>query len=152
MGVNNPETAKDRVPKHPFSRLARPLQHQRTLFNWGDTNRQSTKERGSFEGCDAAKPWRWTAQALFAWTSLRTHDEPRRSGKCGYIAAGVLRAALTCPLRAALTCLIRAPRACAVLDCWRRGIARQRLHVRCLVPFQLFHFSRWKWFISCDVY
>ena len=23
-----------------FSRLARPLQHQRTLFNWGDANSQ----------------------------------------------------------------------------------------------------------------
>ena len=28
----------------------------------------------------------WTAQALFAWT--RTHDEPGKSGTCGYIAAG----------------------------------------------------------------
>ena len=98
----------------------------------------------------------WTAQALFAWT--RAHDEPRRSGQCGYIAAGLLRAALTCLLHTALTCLlhtaltclIRAPRACAVLDCWRQGIAWQRLPVRCLLPcvralrekenFQLFHF------------
>ena len=48
------------------------------------------KERG--EGAS------WTAQALFAWT--RTHDKPRRSGKCGYIAAGLLCAALTCPIRA----------------------------------------------------
>ena len=30
----------------------------------------------------------WTAQALFAWT--RTHDEPRKSETCGYIAAGLL--------------------------------------------------------------
>ena len=83
---------------------------------------------------------RWTAQALFA--STRTHDEPRRSGKCGYIGAGLLRAALTCPIRAA--------RACAVLDCWRHGIASQRSPVQCLLPciralrekenFQLFHF------------
>ena len=32
----------------------------------------------------------WTAQALFAWTT--THDEPGKSGTCGYIAAGLLRA------------------------------------------------------------
>ena len=32
---------------------------------------------------------RWTAQALFAWA--RTHDEPGKSGTCGYIAAGLLR-------------------------------------------------------------
>ena len=38
-----------------FSRLARPLQHQHTLFNWGDTNSQYAKEGGSFEECDAAK-------------------------------------------------------------------------------------------------
>ena len=74
----------------------------------------------------------WTAQALFAWT--RTHDEPRRLGKCGYIAAGLLRAALMCLLRAALTCPIRAPRACAILDCWRHGIAWQRSPARCLLP------------------
>ena len=49
----------------------------------------------------------WTTLALFAWT--RTHDEPRRSGKCGYIAAGLLCAVLMG--------LIRAPRACPVLDC-----------------------------------
>ena len=66
----------------------------------------------------------WTAQARFAWTT--THDEPRRSGKCGYIAGGRLRAALTCP--------IWAPRACAVLDYWRHGVAWQRLPVRCLLP------------------
>ena len=30
----------------------------------------------------------WTAQALFAWTG--THDEPRKSGSCGYMAAGLL--------------------------------------------------------------
>ena len=81
----------------------------------------------------------WTGQALFAWT--RTYDEPRRSGKCGYKAAGVL---------AALTFPIRALRACAVLDCWRHGIAWQRSPVRCLLPcicawreketFQLFNF------------
>ena len=81
----------------------------------------------------------WTAQALFTWT--RTHDEPR-SGKCGCIAARLLRAVLTCS--------IRAPRACAVLDCWWHGIAWQRSPVRCLLPcirtlrekenFQLFHF------------
>ena len=90
----------------------------------------------------------WTAQPLFAWT--RTQDEPRRSGKCGYIAAGLLHAVLTCLLRAAPTCLIRATRACAVLDCWRHGIAWQRSPVRCLLlcvralrekeNFQLFHF------------
>ena len=34
--------------------------------------------------------WSWTAQALFAWT--RTHDEHRKSGTCGYIAAGLLHA------------------------------------------------------------
>ena len=39
-----------------FSRLARSLQHQRTLFNWGDANSQKAKEGGSFEECDAAKP------------------------------------------------------------------------------------------------
>ena len=44
----------------------------------------------------------WTAQALFAWT--RTHDEPRKSGTYGYIAAGLLRAALTCLLCIALMC------------------------------------------------
>ena len=43
------------LTKH-FSRLARPLQHQRTLINWGDANSQSAKEGGSFEECDAAKP------------------------------------------------------------------------------------------------
>ena len=32
----------------------------------------------------------WTAQALFAWR--RTHDDPRKSWTCGYIAAGLLRA------------------------------------------------------------
>ena len=58
----------------------------------------------------------WTAQALFART--RTHGEPRRSGKCGYVDAGLLCTALSCLLRAALMCPIRAPRACAVLDCW----------------------------------
>ena len=42
--------------KRAFSRLARPLQHQRTLFNWGDANSQWAKEGGSFEECDAAKP------------------------------------------------------------------------------------------------
>ena len=40
----------------PFSRLARPLQHQRILFNWGDVKSQLAKEGGSFEECDAAKP------------------------------------------------------------------------------------------------
>ena len=74
-----------------------------------------------------------------------THDEPRRSGKCGYIAPGAAGV-----LHAALTCLIRAQRACAVLDCWRHGIVWQRSPVRCLLPciralrekenFQLFHF------------
>ena len=44
------------VGKEIFSRLARPLQHQRTLFNWGDANSQSAKEGGSFEECDTAKP------------------------------------------------------------------------------------------------
>ena len=38
-----------------FSRLARPLPHQRTLFNWGDANSQLAKEGWSFEECDAAK-------------------------------------------------------------------------------------------------
>ena len=42
--------------KHTFSCLARPLQHQRTLINWGDANSQQAKEGGSFEECDAAKP------------------------------------------------------------------------------------------------
>ena len=42
----------------PFSRLARPLQHQGTLFNWGDAKSEWAKEGGSFEECDAAKP-RW---------------------------------------------------------------------------------------------
>ena len=41
----------------------------------------------------------WTAQALFPWT--RTHVKPRRLGKCGYIAAGVLHGALMCLPRAA---------------------------------------------------
>ena len=41
----------------------------------------------------------WTAQALFAWT--RTHDEPRKSYTCGYIAAGLLHADMS---------IIRAPR------------------------------------------
>ena len=90
----------------------------------------------------------WTAQALFAWT--RTLDEPMRSGKCGYIAAGLLHTALTCP--------IRALRACAVLDCWRHGIARQWSPLRCLLRVfarcakkkifnSLTSFSRWKWFL-----
>ena len=39
-----------------FSCSARPLQHQRTLFSWGDANSQQAKEGGSFEECDAAKP------------------------------------------------------------------------------------------------
>ena len=92
----------------------------------------------------------WTAQALFAWT--RTHDEPKRSGRCGYIAAGVLRAALWC--------LIRAPRTCAVLDCWRHGI--EMATVASPMPASVYSrdaqkrkvfnsftfFSRWKWFIS----
>ena len=39
-----------------FSRLARPLQHQRPLFNRGDANSQLAKEGGSFEEYDAAKP------------------------------------------------------------------------------------------------
>ena len=69
---------------------------------------------------------------------------------CGYIDAGVLRAALTCLLCAALTCPIWAPSACTFLDCWRQGIAWQRSPVQCLLPciralrekenFQLFHF------------
>ena len=90
----------------------------------------------------------WTAQALFTWT--RTHDKPRRSGTCGYIDAGLLRAALTCLLCATPTCPIRAPRACAVLDFWRNGIAWLRSPARCLLAciralrkkenFQLFHF------------
>ena len=49
--LNVCKTRKDR-----FSRLARPLQHQRTLINWGDANSQWAKEGGSFEECDAAKP------------------------------------------------------------------------------------------------
>ena len=44
------------VENGSFSRLARPLQHQRTLINWGDANSQQAKEGGSFEECDAAKP------------------------------------------------------------------------------------------------
>ena len=56
----------------------------------------------------------WTAQALFAW--IKTHDEPRMSGQCSYIAPGLLRAVLTCLLRAALACPIRATRACVLLD------------------------------------
>ena len=66
----------------------------------------------------------WTAQALFAWT--RTHDEPRKSGTCGYIAAGLL-----------LTCQIGARGACAVLDCWRQGIAWQ-LTVACSMPASVY--------------
>ena len=42
--------------KYTFSRLVRPLQHQRTLFNWGGANSQYAKEGWSFEECDAAKP------------------------------------------------------------------------------------------------
>ena len=82
--------------------------------NFRDRGRESAKKGGG----GASR----TAQALFALT--RTHDEPRRSGKCGYIAVGLLRAALTRLLHAALTC--RAPRACAILDCWRHGMALQR--------------------------
>ena len=44
------------VENGSFSRLARPLQHQRTLINWGDANSQQAKEGGSVEECDAAKP------------------------------------------------------------------------------------------------
>ena len=40
----------------------------------------------------------WTAQVLFTWT--RTHHEPRKSGTCGYIAAGLLRADVSSGYRA----------------------------------------------------
>ena len=46
--------------------------------------RESAKRGGGGEGWAS-----WTAQGLFAWT--RTHDEPRKSWTCGYIAAGLLR-------------------------------------------------------------
>ena len=83
-------------------------------------------------------------------TYKRVSGESLWSGTCGYIDAGLLRAALTCLLCAALTCPIRAPRACVVLDSWSQGIAWQRSPARCLLPcicalcekehFQLFHF------------
>ena len=61
------------------------------------------RDRGPRIGEKKGGGWAsWTAQALFAWT--RTHDEPQKSGTCGYIAAGLLRAALTCLLCAALMC------------------------------------------------
>ena len=51
--------------------------------NFRDRGRESAKKGGG--------GWAsWTAQALFAWT--RAHDEPRKSGRCGHIAAGLLRA------------------------------------------------------------
>ena len=68
--------------------------------------RHATLETGGRESAKK-KGWAsWTAQAFFAWT--RTHEEPRRSGTCGYIDAGLLRAALISLLCAALTCPIRA--------------------------------------------
>ena len=63
--IENKTPTKENAKKNPiklqkrierFSRLARPLQHQRTLINWGDANSQQAKEGGSFEECDAAKP------------------------------------------------------------------------------------------------
>ena len=49
------------------------------------------RDRGPRIGEKRVGGWAsWTAQALFAWT--RTHDEPRKSWTCGYIAAGLLRA------------------------------------------------------------
>ena len=52
------------------------------------------RDRGLRIGEKKERGWAsWTAQVLFAWT--RTHDEPRKSGTCGYIAAGLLHAALT---------------------------------------------------------
>ena len=52
--------------------------------------RESAKKRGGGVS--------WTAEALFVW--IRTLDEHSRSGKCGYLAADLLRAALTCPIQA----------------------------------------------------
>ena len=60
---------------------------------------ENWRKRGCWASC--------TTQALFALT--RTHYKPRKSGKCGSIAACLLRTALICP--------IRAPRNCAALDC-----------------------------------
>ena len=67
------------------------------------------RDRGPRIGEKGGGGWSsWTAQALFAWT--RTHDEPRKAEAYGYIAAGLLSAAMTCLLCAALTCHLGTPR------------------------------------------
>ena len=66
------------------------------VFSINDTYRWrhetgNFRDRGPRIGEKIKGGWAsWTAQAPFAWT--RTHDEPRKSGTCGYIAAGLLRA------------------------------------------------------------
>ena len=87
----------------------------------------------------------WTAQALFAWT--RTHDEPGKSGTCGYIAAGLLRADVSFGHRAPARFWTVGAKAShgkgRLLD------ACFRVFARCAKK-KLFNsftsFSRWKWF------
>ena len=106
------------------------------------------RDRGPRIGEKKGEGWAsWTAKDLFAW--IRTHDEPRKSEMCGYIAASLLRAALTCLLCTALTCYpgstrlrgsgLLAPRhRMATVDC--------SMPVPCICAlrekenFQLFHF------------
>ena len=96
----------------------------------------------------------WTAQALFAWT--RTHDEPRRSGKCGYIVCCAQHWRVCCAQRWRVRSGHRAP-----ARFWTVGAKAShgngflfdacfRVFARCAKKkiFNSFtSFSHWKWFI-----